>query len=190
MVELVVIPYDQTGLGDAAKEVFDLWPENHHFRSLGHNPTLLGLFFSILDQFAIDGTADKYTSHFISDGELISLVDTNKEFHLKGKTIPSKFFCAFINWFMHLISDQSGSKTSKGRGMGIPSPFWAWTNDIIAIRRKIGIPASDFDKSMNDLAVQVYKEGFDARFQAAQCIPVFVNEIIVRFIYSIRRLLH
>lgn len=42
------IPYDQTGRG-IASEIFDLTPENHHFKSLGHNPTLLGLFFSILD---------------------------------------------------------------------------------------------------------------------------------------------
>lgn len=60
------IPYDQTGAGDAARLVFDLNPRNHHFKSLGHNPSLLGLFFSILDQFA-------NTAHFISEGELISL---------------------------------------------------------------------------------------------------------------------
>lgn len=42
------IPYDQRGAGDAASFVFNLTPGNHHFKSLGHNPTLLGLFFSIL----------------------------------------------------------------------------------------------------------------------------------------------
>ena len=39
------VPYDQTGIGDAAKDVFGLSTTNHHFKSLGHNPTLLGLFF-------------------------------------------------------------------------------------------------------------------------------------------------
>ena len=34
------IPYDQRGAGDAAGWVFDLNPKNHHFKSLGHNPTL------------------------------------------------------------------------------------------------------------------------------------------------------
>lgn len=43
------VPYDQTGLVDAEKAVFDLNAKNHHFKSLAHNPTLLGLFFSILD---------------------------------------------------------------------------------------------------------------------------------------------
>ena len=54
------IPYDQRGAGDAASWVFDLSPKNHHFKSLGHNPTLLGLFFSILDQFT-------NTSHYKID---------------------------------------------------------------------------------------------------------------------------
>ena len=32
------IPYDQTGLCDAGKDVFDLNAKNHHFKSLAHNP--------------------------------------------------------------------------------------------------------------------------------------------------------
>lgn len=176
------IPYDQRGAGDAASWVFDLSPKNHHFKSLGHNPTLLGLFFSILDQFT-------NTSHFVSGGELISLQDADGKFELQGKNVPSKLFCGFINWFGHLVSDMSGSSSSKGRGMGIPSPFWSWTNDIIAIKRKLNIPVSEFDKSFNELALEIYKQGYDVRFQAAQAIPVFVNEVLVRSMYSIRRLI-
>ena len=44
------IPYDQRGAGDAASFVFDLNPTNHHFKSLGHNPTLLGLFVNFLNR--------------------------------------------------------------------------------------------------------------------------------------------
>ena len=175
------IPYDQNGIGDIAKEYLDLTPTNHHFKSLGHNPTLLGLFFSILDQFS-------NTSHFIADGELITLSKFDGEFYLEGRDIPSKLLCGFVNWFGHLISDISGSSSSKGRGMGIPSPFWSWTNDIIAIKKKLNLPVGEFDKSINELALDIYKQGYDARFQAAQAIPVFVNELLVRFIYSIRRL--
>ena len=40
------VPYDQS-VGDAASEVFTLTPNNHHFKSLAHNPSLVGLFFSI-----------------------------------------------------------------------------------------------------------------------------------------------
>ena len=174
------IPYDQTGAGDAASFVFDLNPGNHHFKSLGHNPTLLGLFFSVIDQFS-------NTSHFVSGGELISLQEADGRFELRGSNVPSKLFCAFVNWFGHLISDMSGSSRSKGRGMGIPSPIWCWSNDIIAVKRAIGFPATEFDNSLNELALRIYKEGFDARFQTAQAIPVLINEMIVRMFYCVRR---
>lgn len=76
------VPYDQTGLHDAAKEVFDLSPSNHHFKSLSHNPTLCGLFFAIMDQFA-------NTSHFVTGGELIVLEKASDSFELCGQNIPA-----------------------------------------------------------------------------------------------------
>lgn len=174
------VPYDQTGLGDAGKAVFGLDAGNHHFKSLGHNPSILGLFFSILDQFT-------NSSHFISNGQLISLENADP----KWQSIPGKLFCGFTNWIGHLMSDVSGSKASahKGnRGMGIPSPLWTWTNDIIAIKAKLNIPVSENDKAMNQLALEIFEKGYDTRFQTAQAIPVFINEMLVRLIYSIRRL--
>lgn len=39
------IPYDQSVGGGIFRELINLTPSNHHFKSLGHNPTLLGLFF-------------------------------------------------------------------------------------------------------------------------------------------------
>lgn len=176
------VPYDQTGLGDAGRSVFDLTPSNHHFKSLAHNPTLCGLFFSILDQF-------QNTSHFVTGGQLISLEKADDQFELRGHNVPSKLFCAFVNWVGHLISDMSGSSGGRGRGAGIPSPFWAWTNDVIAIKSKLGISASEFDKAVNELALNIYERGYDARFQAAQAIPVFINEMAVRVLYALRRLL-
>lgn len=175
------IPYDQRGMGDAASFIFDLNASNHHFKSLGHNPSLLGLFFSILDQFT-------YTSHFVSGGELISLQEADGKFELRGNNIPCKLFCAFVNWFGHLISDGSGSSGSKGRGMGIPSPLWTWTNDIITIKSTLKIPVTKFDQSVSELALKLYEQGYDARFQTAQAIPVFINEMLVRLMYSVRRL--
>ncbi|WP_040396919.1 hypothetical protein [Anaerococcus senegalensis] len=175
------IPYDQTGVGDAARQVFNLNPRNHHFKSLGHNPSLIGLFFSILDQFA-------NTSHFVSEGELISLQEADNKFVLQGGNISAKLFCGFVNWLGHLISDMSGSSSSKGRGMGIPSPLWTWTNDIIAIKKKLHITNLEFDKTINKFALEIYKQGYDLRFEVAKAIPVFVNELVVRMVYSIRRL--
>lgn len=175
------IPYDQTGAGDSARLVFNLNPRNHHFKSLGHNPSLLGLFFSIIDQFA-------NTSHFVSEGELISLQEADNKFVLHGGNISSKLFCGFVNWLGHLISDMSGSSASKGRGMGIPSPLLTWTNDIIVIKRKLNISNTEFDKAINELALTIYNQGYDLRFEASKAIPVFVNELVVRMVYSIRRL--
>ncbi|MBP5197391.1 MAG: hypothetical protein J6035_08335 [Bacteroidaceae bacterium] len=176
------VPYDQRGMGDAASFVFDLNAKNHHFKSLGHNPSLLGLFFSILNQFT-------NSSHFISDGQMIELIEADGKFELQGNNIPAKLWCGFSNWFCHLMSDVSGSSGSNGRGMGIPSPLWTWTNDIIAIKSKLNIPVNQFDKDVSELALNMYKEGFDFRFQTAQVIPVFINELIVRLFYSIRRLI-
>ena len=176
------IPYDQRGAGDIGSKIFVLSPENHHFKSLGHNPSLLGLFFSILDQFNNE-------SHFVSNGMLISLQQADDKFELRGHNIPSKLFCAFANWFGHLISDVSGSSGSKGRGMGIPSPLWTWGNDIIAIKSKLKIPTLDFERSFNELALKIYENGYDIRSQTAQAIPVFINEMFVRLMYSVRRLI-
>lgn len=178
------VPYDQSVSGDAAREIFNLTPRNHHFKSLAHNPTLLGLFFSLLNQFA-------NTSSFVSEGQLITIDNTDGDWELEGGNISSKLFCGFANWIGHLISDVSGSQSSAkfgSRGMGIPSPLWTWINDIIAIKTKLGITPSETNKSMNELAVKIFEKGFDLRFQTAQAIPMLLNELLVRLLYSIRRL--
>ena len=178
------VPYDQTGLGDAGRAIFDLNAKNHHFKSLAHNPSLLGLFFSILGQFS-------NTSHFVTDGRLVSLQQADEKWELRGGNIPSKLFCGFANWIGHLISDVSGSSSSaakSNRGTGLPSPLWTWTNDIIAIKAKLGLSVTEMDKAMNELALNIFEKGYDTRFQATQAIPVFLNELLVRFIYAARRL--
>ena len=84
------VPYDQSVGSGIFKELLNLTPDNHHFKSLGHNATLLGLFFSILNQFT-------NTSSFIADGELITLNNSDSHFELEGHNIPSKLFCSFAN---------------------------------------------------------------------------------------------
>ena len=170
------VPYDQTHSND----VFELNTFNHHFKSLGHNPSLLGLFFSILNQFTLSST-------MVSGGEVLTL-SSDSDFELKGNSLPGKLFCGFCNWLGHLISDQSGSSSSDGRGMGIPSPLWTWINDVIVVKRNLHIPVTEFEKDVGELAVEVYKKGYDSRFQTTQMIPVIINELLVRFIYSVRRM--
>lgn len=65
------VNYDQTHTYKSGKagtdgKVKNLYPGNHHLKSLGHSPDLIGLFFSILNQFTS-------TSTFISDGKLITI---------------------------------------------------------------------------------------------------------------------
>lgn len=174
------VPYDQRGCGDAGMDVFDLNPSNHHFKSLGHQPTLIGLIFSIIDQFTNQ-------SHFVTDGQLVTLEDANGSFQLKGNSFLEKIFCGFVNWLGHLVSDVAGSSGSSSRGMGIPSPIWSWVNSLIVLKRELGISASDFDRRICDIAVEVYKQGVDLRFTISQSIPVVINELIVRLFYSLRR---
>lgn len=178
------VPYDQTHIGESGKIVFGLNAKNHHFKSLGHHPSLFGLFFSILDQFTNQ-------SHFVTAGQFISLQQTDGKWELKGENTISKIGCGFVNWLGHVISDMSGSSSSAGkgnRGMGLPAPFWTWIDKLIVIKTKCNLPISDVDKGIEDLALQIFKEGFDLRFQAAQTIPVCLNEFIVLFIYAVRRL--
>ena len=166
------VPYDQTGLGDAGRAVFGMNAKNHHFKSLGHNPSLLGLFFSILDQFSD-------TSHFISDGQLISLQQADDKWELKGSNIPSKLFCGFVNWFGHLVSDVSGSSSGAGkRGMGIPSPLWTWTNDLIAIKAKLGLSVTETDKAVNELALEIFEKGYNKLNKTTLNVSTFEDTFI------------
>ena len=174
------IPYDQTRI-----EGFPLSPTNHHFKSLAHNPTLLGLFFSILDQFQSQST-------FVFDGELITFDVEGDKTYLVGHNFAAKLFCGFTNWIGHLMSDVSGSSSSHRRGtrgMGIPSPLLCFSNDIIAIKAKLKIKASEFDKAMNNMAVKLFTKGYDARFATAKAIPVLINDLLTRLLYSIKRLI-
>ena len=182
------IPYDQTGTRNTFLQINGITLDNHHFKSLGHNPNLMGLFFSILDQFNAISDNRGGTSHFVSLGNYITLKKDEDWFELRGKDLPSKLFCAFCNWLCHLISDVSGSHGSKGRGAGIPSPLWTWTNDIIVLKHSLGFHDSSFGEKANELALNIYEKGYDVRFQSAQAIPVFINEMLVRTVYAIRRL--
>lgn len=177
---LYKVPYDQRGCGDAGMEIFELDPSNHHFKSLGHQPSLIGLVFSIIDQFTNQ-------SHFVTNDQLIALEEANDKFILHGSTFLGKLFCGFVNWFGHLVSDVAGSNCSTTRGMGIPSPIWSWVNSLIVLKSKLGLPDTEFNRRLCEIAVEVYKAGVDFRFAVAQSVPVIMNELIVRLFYSIRK---
>lgn len=88
------VNYDKSVSSSAS--AVGLTPRNHHMKSLAHSPDIIGLFFSILNQFTS-------TSTFLSDGRLITM-DT-ETFELNGSNFISKIFCGIYNWIGHLMSD-------------------------------------------------------------------------------------
>ena len=108
------VNYDQRHSGDV-DGLFSMSTKNHHMKSLAHSPDIIGLFFSILNQFTS-------TSTFLHEGKLITVkTDT---FELHGSNFISKLFCGIANWFGHIMSDVAGSSGANGRGSGVVIPFY------------------------------------------------------------------
>ena len=111
------VNYDQRYNSDV-NDLFDMNTRNHHLMSLAHSPDVIGLFFSILNQFTSTAT-------FVADGKLITIATDTYE--LQGGNFISKIFCGIANWFGHIMSDiagSSGSRGSAGRGAGVALPFY------------------------------------------------------------------
>ena len=86
--------------------------------SLAHSPDIVGLFFSVLNQFTS-------TSSFIANGQLVTIATDTYE--LQGGNFIMKIMCGISNWVWHIMSDIAGSSNSSAngkRGMGIVIPFY------------------------------------------------------------------
>lgn len=166
--------------GDVLK---DMAPKNHHLKSLAHSPDIIGLIFSIIDQYNSAGKAS-----FIDRGKLIRAVPDRKsknEYpYFYGSDHTSKFFCGFVNWFGHLLSDMVGSSSSRqpgkeGRGMGIPVPFFELSQLL---------DSGDFDGNAFAQAMcKVYEEGYDFRFGVGAALPVVIEELFLRCVWTLRQ---
>ena len=145
------INYDQRHSGDVGG-LFDMSARNHHIKSLAHSPSPIGLLFSVLDQF---------TGHasFVADGQLIRV--RSDDFELQGYNLPSKLFAAFFNWIGHILSDFAGASGGKGRGIGVPIPFF----ELLQFAN-VGSFGED-RRTLAELAVEMFEDGYDARFGAA-----------------------
>ncbi|WP_343350785.1 hypothetical protein [Pseudomonas sediminis] len=165
------VNYDHRHGGDV-DHLFKMSTRNHHIKSLAHSPDLVGLFFSILDQFTS-------TAHFVDGGRLIS-VDTDT-FELKGSNLVAKLFCGFMNWLGHLFSDMAGSSGAQQRGSGIPIPFFSLLQFI-----NVG----EFGKhrqTFATIAVQVFEKGYDLRHGLAMAIPVLFSELLTRVTWVVKQ---
>lgn len=156
---------------------FEMLPSNHHLKSLSHALSPIGLIFSIVDQF-------KNTATFYDNGYLIT-IDSESKLH--GANFPSKLFAAFMNWIGHIMSDIAGSsggrrKIDPGRGSGIPIPFYELLQGM-----NIGsFNVKGENKTLAEVAVKVFEQGYDFRFGMVQCIPVLMLELFIRIFCIIR----
>ena len=172
-----------------------LRPKNHHIKNLEHAPDPIGLFFSILSQFT-------NTAHFVEKGKLITvetepLVDKisrakggdakhkkNMLVRLQGHNVPAKIFAGFVNWFGHLMSDLAGSSGAKGRGSGIPMPFFELLQFI-----NVG-EFGQYHQAFGTVCVKVFEEGYDMRHGMALAIPLLLTELMTRLCWTLKQKFH
>lgn len=159
------------------EHVFTMAAKNHHIKSLAHCPDPIGLFFSIIDQFA--GTAT-----FISNGQIISVRTETQE--LQGGNFIAKLFCGFANWIGHIMSDAAGSsggRGNSGRGSGVPIPFF----EVFLLFDFGSFQVGKDRQTFAEVMTRVFQDGYDLRFGAAMAIPVVLNELFLRAFWAIKR---
>lgn len=178
------VNYDARYAADLAMgdKTLNMRPSDHHLKSLGHSPDIVGLFFSLLDQFT--GKAS-----FIADGRIIRLepIEGSSSFKLQGGNFLAKLYCGFANWLGHLLSDISGSSGTRGhndgrRGAGIPIPFYS----LFQLCDFGSISVNGQNKTFAEFSTAVFESGYDARFGATMAIPVAFNEIAIRLLWALK----
>ena len=150
-------------------------PSNHHLFSLAHEPSIFGLIIGIIDQ--ISGMTTLISPE---TGGLVRVV-TKKT--ANSDNIIKKIIESTQNWFGHLISDVAGSKTSKGRGLGLPVPGWA-------ALQKLQFGSFEINgKSLNiaEVSEWMFQNGYDVRAFTAQLIPVIINETLIRTYWILKQ---
>lgn len=177
------VNYDQSHSGNV-DGLFTMSTKNHHMKSLAHSPDIIGLFFSILNQFT-------NTSSFLVDGQIIHVATDTYE--LQGSNFISKIFCAIVNWFGHLMSDIAGSSGAKERGSGIVIPFYElfglcnFGSFSVIKNQGDGRDSVIMKKTLAEIATMAFQEGYDFRFGMAQAVPVIITELSIRLIWALRR---
>lgn len=169
------VNYDQRHRKDVGNQ-FKMAANNHHMKSLAHAPDIIGLFFSILNQFT-------GTSTFLDNGQLITIqTDT---YELQGNDFLSKLFCGTVNWFGHLMSDVAGSSGGRGnggRGSGIVIPFY----ELFGLCDFGSFQVGKNKNTLAVLATKAFQGGYDARWGLTMSIPVVLCDLSIRFIWSVR----
>lgn len=170
------INYDQRYSADV-NNLFNMSTKNHHMLSLAHSPDIIGLFFSIVNQFSS-------TASFVSNGQIITI--QTETYELLGGNFISKIFCGIVNWFGHIMSDIAGSSGSKGnfgRGSGIVMPFY----ELFGFCKFGKFNVAKDKQDLAAIATRTFQEGYDFRFGLAAAIPVIITDLSIRLIWALRR---
>lgn len=172
------VNYDQRFSADLGIDI-SMSAKNHHMKSLAHSPDIIGLFFSILNQFTS-------TSSFVSDGSIIT-VDTETN-ELQGGSFIAKLFCGTINWFGHLMSDVAGSSGRRGhdngnRGAGIVIPFY----ELFGLCNFGDFKMGTGRGTLADVATKAFEYGYDFRFGMAMAVPAVLCNMLISFLWMIKR---
>lgn len=170
------VNYDQRHSSDIG-DLFNMSTRNHHMKSLAHAPDIIGLFFSILNQFTS-------TSSFLHNGQLITIQTETCE--LQGHNLISKLFCGIVNWFGHIMSDVAGSSGASGRGSGVVIPFYE-------LFQLCDFGSLNVEKNRNTLATvatKVFQEGYDVRFGLTMAIPVVLCDLSIKLVWAIKHYLY
>ena len=166
------VNYDQRHSGDV-NGFFSMSAKNHHMKSLAHSPDIIGLFFSILNQFTS-------TSSFLHNGQLITI--QTGTFELQGHDFISKLFCGIANWFGHVMSDVAGSSGAVGRGSGVVIPFY----ELFQLCDFGSFQVGRDRNTLATVATKVFQEGYDARFGLTMSIPVVLCDLSIKLIWAIK----
>lgn len=170
------VNYDQRHSSEV-QNLIKMSTKNHHMLSLGHSPSPVGLFFSVLNQLTA-------TSSFLSQGEWVMI--PTKEFDLPGDSLIQKVFFGVVNWFGHLMSDISGSSGSRGnggRGTGIVMPFY----ELLSLCKFGKFQVGDARQDLATIAVRAFQEGYDLRHGMGLSFPVLLCDLLTRFFWAFRQ---
>lgn len=167
------VNYDQRHTSDV-DGLFQMSTKNHHMMSLSHSPDIVGLFFSLLNQFTS-------TSAFVANGKLVQInTDT---FELQGGNFIAKLFCGVANWFGHIMSDIAGSSGSVQRGSGVVMPFY----ELFGLCKFGKFNVGNDKQDLATIATRAFQEGYDFRFGLAQVIPVMITDLSIRLVWALRQ---
>lgn len=166
------VNYDQRHSGDV-HDLFKMSTKNHHMKSLAHAPDVVGLFFSILNQFTS-------TSSFLHNGQLITVQTETSE--LQGHNFIARLFCGVANWFGHIMSDVAGSSGATGRGSGVVIPFY----ELFQLCDFGSLQVEKNRNTLATIATKVFQEGYDARFGLTMAIPVVLCDLSIKLAWAVK----